>query len=134
FYLIIGTGNAPGAMGSAFAGSPPLGTVSGAFLPQRAIFQGFSNGGCGPGTFTSDTTQTACFSGGATSAFNFLQIAVPLHWIVPTTQQWNVTVQRQLGGDWVLELGYLGTKGTHLRSTSDPDQPALASQTNPITV
>jgi len=134
FYLIIGTGNAPGAMGTIFAGSPPLGTVSGAFLPQPAIFQGFSNGGCAPGTFTSDTTQTACFSSGAASAFNFLQIAAPLHWIVPTTQQWNLTVQRQLRGNWVLELGYLGTKGTHLRSTSDPDQPALASQTNRITV
>jgi hypothetical protein len=61
-------------------------------------------------------------------------LAVPLNWSVPTTQQWNLTVQRQLGGNWILELGYVGTKGSHLRSTFDPDQPALASPTNPITL
>jgi len=53
---------------------------------------------------------------------------------VPTTQQWNMTVQRQVGGNWVLEVGYVGTKGTHLRSTFDPDQPNLASPSNPIVV
>jgi len=31
-------------------------------------------------------------------------------------------------------LGYVGTKGTHLRSTFDPDQPNLASPANPIVV
>jgi hypothetical protein len=33
-----------------------------------------------------------------------------------------------------MELGYVGTKGSHLRSTFDPDQPNLASPTNPITL
>lgn len=122
-YPVLVTGNAPGQMGGIFAGAPPLGQVSAAFLPSPAIFQGFAGG---------DTTTAPMFSGGASSAFNFINLAVPLHWVVPTTQQWNLTVQRQLGGNWVLELGYVGTKGTRLRSTFDPDQPALASPTSPI--
>lgn len=105
---------------------PPLGVVSSNFVPTPAIFQGFTSG---------NTTGSPCYSCTVpTSATNFFGLAVPLHWVVPTTQQWNLTVQRQLGGNWVLELGYVGTKGTRLRSTYDPDQPALASPTNPIKV
>ncbi len=103
---------------------PPLGTVSASFVPTPYVFQGFTGG---------STTGPPCFSCTVpTSATNFFGLAVPLHWIVPTTQQWNFSVQRQLGGNWVLELGYVGTKGTHLRSTFDPDQPNLASPSNPI--
>ena len=117
-YPVLVTGNAPQQMGGIFAGAPPLGVVSPLFVPTPAIFQGFLGG---------STNGSPCFSCTAsTSAFNFINLAVPLHWIVPTTQQWNLTVQRQLGGNWVLELGYVGTKGTHLRSTFDPDQPNLA--------
>src|SRR5208283_5137509 len=36
--------------------------------------------------------------------------------------------------DWFLEVGYVGTKGTHLRSTYDPDLATLVSPANPITV
>jgi hypothetical protein len=46
----------------------------------------------------------------------------------PYIQQWNVTVQQSLSGDTLLELGYLGSKGTHLvlyaqgnQATLDPD-------------
>jgi hypothetical protein len=125
-YPVLVTGNAPLQMGSIFAGAPPLGQVSAAFLPTPAIFQGFPGG---------DSTLGACFSCSVpSSAFNFINLAVPLHWVVPTTQQWNFSVQQQLGGNWVLELGYVGTKGTRLRSTFDPDQPNLASPSNPITL
>ena len=126
-YPVLVTGNAPYSgpgtgMAGIFAGAPPLGQVSAAFLPAPAIFQGFPGG---------DTNQAPIFSGGAASAFNFINLSVPLHWVVPTTQQWNFTVQRQLAGNWVLELGYVGTKGTRLRSTFDPDQPALAGPGGP---
>jgi len=108
---------------------PALGTLSGAYAPQPSVFQGFVN--CSTGAATTDTTQCPSYSGNIDGLFG---LAVPLHWTVPTTQQWNFSVQRQLGGNWVLELGYVGTKGTHLRSTFDPDQPALASPSNPITL
>jgi hypothetical protein len=111
-------------MGTLFASPvlPALGQVSAAFVPTPSILQGFPGG---------DTTQSPVFSG---TAINYVNIAVPLHWIVPTTQQWNLTVQRQLGGNWAVEVGYVGTKGTHLRSASDPNQATLATPANPVTV
>ena len=30
------------------------------------------------------------------------------------TQQWNLSIQRQLGDDWSVDLSYLGNKGTHI--------------------
>ncbi len=32
----------------------------------------------------------------------------------PVTQQWNATLQRELRGGWLVELGYLANKGNHL--------------------
>jgi hypothetical protein len=132
FYPIFVVGNAPGQLGSLLSGLPPLGQVT-TLVPTPSFFQGFTVAAPGPtfGQPTADSTQAASFSG---TAAGFFGLATPLHWIVPTTQQWNLTVQRQLGGNWVLELGYVGTKGTHLRSTFDPDQPNLASPSHPITV
>jgi hypothetical protein len=63
-----------------------------------------------------------------------IQLTVPLHWVVGTTQQWNFTIQRELGRDWFMEIGYVGTKGSRLRSTFDPDQATLATPQNPVTI
>ena len=52
--------------------------------------------------------------------------------MVPNTQQWNLTVQRDLGNFWVLELGYIGAKGTHLRETRDGIQSLRVSPDNPV--
>ncbi|MDX1984934.1 MAG: carboxypeptidase regulatory-like domain-containing protein [Bryobacteraceae bacterium] len=41
----------------------------------------------------------------------------------PYVQQWNVSVQRHLGRSRVLEVGYVGSKGTHLLSARDVNQP-----------
>jgi Carboxypeptidase regulatory-like domain len=108
---------------------PPLGTVSSAFVPSPSVFEGFIN--CTTGLPTTDTTQCPSYSGNIDGLFG---LAVPLHWVAPTTQQWNLTIQHQLGENWVLEVGYVGTKGTRLRSTFDPDQPALAGPTTPVTL
>jgi outer membrane receptor protein involved in Fe transport len=32
----------------------------------------------------------------------------------PSVQQWNVSLQRQLSGNWMIEAAYAGSKGTHL--------------------
>ena len=34
-------------------------------------------------------------------------------------QQWNFNVQQQLGGNWVLEVGYAGVRGVHLLNRID---------------
>jgi Carboxypeptidase regulatory-like domain/TonB dependent receptor len=36
------------------------------------------------------------------------------HLRLPYAQDWNLNVERALGGDWLLEVGYIGTKGTKL--------------------
>ena len=32
----------------------------------------------------------------------------------PVIQQWNFNIQQQVKGDWVIDVGYLGSKGNHL--------------------
>jgi hypothetical protein len=51
---------------------------------------------------------------------------------VPSTQQWNLTVQRALGQNWVVELGYVGTHAVHLRETRTSIQARLASPSDPV--
>ncbi|MFN0105787.1 MAG: carboxypeptidase regulatory-like domain-containing protein [Bryobacteraceae bacterium] len=41
----------------------------------------------------------------------------------PYSQQWNFTVQRELGADLALELGYAGTKGNRLLQRFDSNAP-----------
>jgi hypothetical protein len=39
------------------------------------------------------------------------------------TQNWNLTLERKLAADWLLRLGYVGTKTTHLKSGYDQNAP-----------
>ena len=43
--------------------------------------------------------------------------------ITPYTQNWSLTVERELISSLVLRLGYVGTKGTHLTSNYDQNAP-----------
>jgi hypothetical protein len=116
---------------------PGPGVVSPAFVPVPSFFQGFTVNGtaCGagglPSTPTTDSTQTPCFSGNVPA---FSGLAVPPHWIAATTQQWNLSVERDLGKNWFVSAGYVGTRGTHLRVTYNPNQANLASPQNPIKI
>jgi hypothetical protein len=144
--VAVPVGAAPGSLSCLFfqgqnCSNPALipgpGVVSPAFVPVPSFFQGFTvNGtGCGagglPSTPTRDSTQTPCFSGNVPA---FSGLAVPPHWIAATTQQWNLSVERDLGKNWFVSAGYVGTKGTHLRVTYNPNQANLASPQNPIKI
>jgi hypothetical protein len=116
-----------------FTGIPPLGVLSPTFVPQAALFSGFAPS-CTLGNGNPSTNPEQCgptFTGNVNS---FIGLQVPLHWIAATTQQWNFTVQHELGRNWFFEIGYVGTKGTHLRSTFDPDQATLATLQHPVTI
>jgi hypothetical protein len=110
-------------------GVPAAGQLSSAWVPCLAQLTGFPGG---------DTTQAAfynsCSGPGVNSTQNLFVLEVPRHFVVPNTQQWNLTVQRDLGNKWVLELGYVGTKGTHLRDTRDAIESVNATPANPFTV
>src|ERR1700688_416084 len=115
-------------------GVPPLGAnPTQTYVPTAAILQNFTfaAGSPAPCPFTVLEQCDPVFSGNVNS---LIQLAVPQHWVVGTTQQWNFTIQRELGRDWFAEIGYVGTKGSRLRSTFDPDQATLATPQNPVTI
>ena len=115
-------------------GIPPLGAnPTQTYVPTAAIVNSVAANPCTLGN-GSTGIGTACGGGFTGNVNGLIQLAVPLHWVVGTTQQWNFTVQRQLGHDWFAEIGYVGTKGSRLRSTYDPDQATLASTTSPVTI
>jgi Carboxypeptidase regulatory-like domain len=106
---------------------PPLGAApTQPFVPVPSFFTGFSPCSlpllqqCSPG-----------FSGTVQST---IALVVPSHWVVGTTQQWNVSIERQIGTDWFAELAYVGTKGSRLRSTIDDNQARLATTQSPLTI
>ena len=117
-----GLGSNPNAL-------PSAGTLSASFLPCQAAFQGFNAG-------PSSAPNYVCAAGSVGSVpteFLFV-LAVPRRFVSPSTQQWNLTIQRDLGKQWVLEVGYVGTHAIHLRETRTDIKERIASPTNPISV
>src|SRR5208337_2575743 len=106
------------------------------YVPTAAILQNVNTTAGTPCTLANLTpgVGTACGGTFSGNVNGLIQLAVPLHWVVGTTQQWNFTIQRELGRDWFMELGYVGTKGSRLRSTYDPDEATLATAQNPVVV
>ena len=108
---------------------PQAGQLSGAWIPCLARLTGFT-----PNSPSGQDGTYACTGGpGVNSTQNLFVLEVPRHFVVPNTQQWNLTVQQELGKRWVLELGYVGTRGIHLRETRDGIQSVDASK-QPFTV
>jgi hypothetical protein len=116
-----------------FAGIPPLGVLSPAFVPKAALFNGFA-ASCTLGNGNPSTSPEQCGPAFTGNVNSFIGLQVPLHWVAATTQQWNFTIQHEWGKNWLVELGYVGTKGTHLSSTFDPDQATLATAQHPVTI
>jgi hypothetical protein len=151
-------GSLPGCMGSIYsinapascfpAGAtsnpnalPNAGTLDPTFVPCLAVFQGFIVNGSNPPVPTNDTTQTPVYGSATGSACpgpllstNIFGLQVPRHFVVPSTQQWNLTMQRSLGHQWVLEVGYVGTHSVHLRETRDNQQSQRASAAAPVKI
>jgi hypothetical protein len=132
----VPVGSSPGSLPNLFQGLiPPLGETNQSFVPTASLFQGFNVNGptacTSSGTPTMDTTQTPCYSGNVIGTFGLM---VPRRWQSPTLQQWNLTVERSLGKNWVLDVGYVGTHGLHLRETSDRDLAQIVSPQKPLTV
>jgi len=105
---------------------PPAGQLSPLWLPCLAQLTSFPDTN-GPATYG------ACSGPGVNSTQNLFVLEVPRHFVVPNTQQWNLTLQREFGRSWVVEVGYVGTRGIHLRETRDGIQSVDATK-NPLTV
>lgn len=72
-----------------------------------------------PGFFNASPGWPDAF---AEAGFPVLTVTAP-HMPTPYAQSWNVDVQKGLGGATVLELSYVGTKGTDLTRIVQIDQP-----------
>jgi Carboxypeptidase regulatory-like domain/TonB dependent receptor len=139
FIPIVFFGQTPGfTMSDFFTGTPatnsnavpPAGTLAPAWIPCLARLTSFT-----PNSPTGQDGAYACTGGrGVNSTQNLFVLEVPRHFVVPNTQQWNLTLQRDLGKFWVLEVGYVGTRGIHLRETRDAIQSVNASPAHPFVV
>src|SRR5579863_5280702 len=135
FIPIVFFGQTPGfTMSNFFTGTPAVnpnavpaaGQLSGAWLPCLAQLTSFpdTNGAA---------TYGGCTGPGVNTTQNLFLLEVPRHFVVPNTQQWNLTLQREFGKGWVVEAGYVGTRGIHLRETRDAIQSVDALK-HPFTV
>ncbi|HET7442269.1 MAG TPA: carboxypeptidase-like regulatory domain-containing protein, partial [Terriglobales bacterium] len=109
-------------------GLPAPGVVSPAFVPVLSQITRFADAS---GNTTSDTSQFPQYNN---NAVNLFTLQVPRHFIVPKVQQWNLTVQRALPRNFILEVGYVGSHTIHLREVHDALQSVIATPQNPITV
>ena len=50
----------------------------------------------------------------------------------PYMQQWNLTIQKQIGSDWLVSAGYLGNSTIHQWTTVDYNPAILVPSTSPI--
>jgi hypothetical protein len=106
---------------------PVGGVIDPNFIPCLALFQGFAN---------NDSTQAPNFacSGAGIPSTGVFGLVVPRHFVTPSTQQWNLTLQRELAKKWILEIGYVGTHSIHLRETRTNLQAQNVSSSNPLTI
>ncbi len=118
----------------ALPGIPALGAnPTQPYAPIPSILQSFA-APCTLGNGAASTVADQCGTNFSGTVNSLIELAVPLHWVVGTTQQWNFTIQQALGHEWFAELGYVGTKGSRLRSTFDPNQATLATPQHPVTI
>lgn len=143
------------AVPTAFQLANPLGTqppAAGltAFVPQIARFAGLRILPGAPAGTTLDVNNPfvgpifvneageACANYGGTAAncvINLASFATATRTTyTPYTQQYNLTLQRELWKGWVGEVGYVGTRYIGGIGIWDPDLAPLASPSSPITV
>jgi hypothetical protein len=52
----------------------------------------------------------------------------------PYAQQWNLTIQRELARNWILEVGYVGSAGSHLLTGRPLDAGQTCTLVKPCTI
>ena len=129
------------------AGQPPPSIVATAYIPSATFFAGLRRiSGAGPldvndpnvGPIFVNAAGERCLNYGGTATNCSINLAsftsAPLDAYTPYTQQWNLTLQRQLGGGWAIETGYVGSHFIGGIGIWDPYIARLASPASPIVV
>src|SRR5207237_8988138 len=101
-----GAGSAPKCLLPRIKALPQAGVLDPNFVPCLGAFAGFIDPVTGlPTTDTSKVANYTCSATGPgvlPSQFIF-GLVDPRHYVAPNTQQWNLTVQRALGKQGVVE-------------------------------
>src|SRR5438270_10077638 len=126
---------------------PPPSIIAADFIPSATFFAGLRRtSGTGPldpndpnvAPIFVDAAGKACANYGGTANDCSINLAsfttVPRDVYTPYTQQWNLTVQRELFRGWALEVGYVGSHYVGGLGMWDPFLAKLASPSSPITV
>ena len=143
-----------------FAGQPPPSIVATGFIPQATRFVGLFNTSTGAISVNPNDINSASFrpifvnelgqrclnyashiqavdtaTGATNCSINLASFtSAPRDAFTPYTQQWNLTLQRQLKGGWAIETGYVGSHFLGGIGIWDPFIAKLASPSSPITV
>jgi hypothetical protein len=114
-------GNGNEANSESLEGSPP-----GVLNPSQSNIAAGINGCAQPSGYT-------CIGGGGGAlAFPLAVTSIPNKAVWPYMQQWNLSVEREIFKNTVLQAGYVGSKGTHLAHQLDANQlTPLAATDNP---
>jgi hypothetical protein len=102
-----------------FGASAPWGNALSLTQPPGGLtnpFQGYAGGN--PFPLPYPPAMNAAFP----AAGQYISFPLNLHHMYQ--QQWDLSYQRQLAGNWLVTAGYLGSKATHLR-TSIEENPAV---------
>jgi hypothetical protein len=78
------------------------------------------------------STQCGSASTVGSATFPLNVTSIPTKATYPYTQQWSVSVQREIQKSLIAQLAYVGTKGTHLTAVRDLNQLEPFSGQNPF--
>lgn len=88
----------------------------------------------GPESFSNPYLNQNLFNGQFAEPMTLLTLEPRL--ALPYAQDWNFTVEKSFGDDWLLDVGYVGTNGTHLPRFIEGNPtvfvPGVDSSGNPI--
>ncbi|HJS23668.1 MAG TPA: carboxypeptidase-like regulatory domain-containing protein [Pyrinomonadaceae bacterium] len=131
-----------------FSNIPAPSIIASAFIPSASFFAGLRNVVTGAaatdpndpnvGPIFVNAAGQRCLNYGGTATNCSINLAsftsAPLDAYTPYTQQYNVTLQREIGRGWAVEVGYIGTRYTGGIGIWDPFLADLYSPSNPRTV
>ncbi|MGD0797321.1 MAG: TonB-dependent receptor [Acidobacteriaceae bacterium] len=104
---------------SAFGAAPPWGNSISLTAPAGGFvnpFQAYPGGNPFPLPFPPNSTAKFNPAGA------YVNLPLGLHH--PYMQQWDLSLERQLGVDWVASASYIGNKSTHIRAGTE-ENPAV---------
>ena len=130
-----GTGNEANV--GSLIGSAPLVLSETQSNPGGPTYQGTTQvwGGYNTIGYSCQAGSTQCGSASSVGSATFpLNVtSIPTKATYPYTQQWSLSLQREIQKNLVAQLAYVGTKGTHLTAVRDINQlKPLASGLNPF--